>query len=247
MSIKVMNRVWTHAEHGQTKLLVLLALADFADDDGLCWPSQAILAKKARCSPRQVQRMLSELEASGDVKVTSRKDEGKSNLYRVMVGQNVAPPGDDAEVVGGTTPNDVPGTTPVSHDPSLNHQDPSSSEQAKPARSRRLSQIEQARAYLEDVFSEAANLTKPQELHPNGLTKAQAKAASTRWWKPLDEMYLQAGKDADLVEECIKEAVWHHRRSNLNCSAPASILETTLSMIGDRKEEGDGYRVGRAS
>lgn len=47
-------------------VLVLMALADRASDDGtVAWPSIAWIAKRARCSPRTVQRRLRELEEAG--------------------------------------------------------------------------------------------------------------------------------------------------------------------------------------
>ena len=55
MSIKIMTRVWDNAPYEGNKLLILLALADFADEDGQCWPSQAVLASKARCTVEYVR------------------------------------------------------------------------------------------------------------------------------------------------------------------------------------------------
>lgn len=42
--------------------LVLLSLADNADDSGICWPSIAYLSRRTHLSPRTVQRILRELE-----------------------------------------------------------------------------------------------------------------------------------------------------------------------------------------
>lgn len=56
MSILMMSEVWAHAPYRETRLLVLLAFADFADDEGVCWPSQATVAKKARCHEETVRR-----------------------------------------------------------------------------------------------------------------------------------------------------------------------------------------------
>ena len=55
MSIAWMNYVWEHSDQKGTSLLLLLAIADHANDDGICWPSVARLAHKARTTKRQAQ------------------------------------------------------------------------------------------------------------------------------------------------------------------------------------------------
>jgi hypothetical protein len=106
VSIKVMARVWEHSRAAGTPLLVLLSLADFADDDGECWPSISTIARKCRlASDRHVQRVIhDELEKRlGEVLVI--RNEGKasskgglrSNRYRITVHL----PDDDLMVAGG--------------------------------------------------------------------------------------------------------------------------------------------------
>ena len=46
------------------RLLVLLAIADYANDKGVAWPAVAYQARKARCSRRHAQRLLNELPYS---------------------------------------------------------------------------------------------------------------------------------------------------------------------------------------
>ncbi len=66
MSIKVMTWVWDHSPATGTDHMVLLAIADAADDDGTnAWPSEATLAHKARVSERTVRRSLRALEELG--------------------------------------------------------------------------------------------------------------------------------------------------------------------------------------
>lgn len=64
-----------------TERLVLLALADAANDTGRCWPSVPTLMKKTGLSERTVQRSLSELESMGWVSKGLRN--GHSTLYVV--------------------------------------------------------------------------------------------------------------------------------------------------------------------
>ena len=68
MSVKVMARVWAHSQRKDGELLVLLALADFANDSGKCWPSIPVLAAKARLTERQTRRVLSKLEQAGEIR-----------------------------------------------------------------------------------------------------------------------------------------------------------------------------------
>lgn len=68
MSIEAISWVWKKAEASGSKLLLLLALADYADDKGESWPSNAALAAKARVNERTVRRLLRELEDEGALK-----------------------------------------------------------------------------------------------------------------------------------------------------------------------------------
>ena len=48
-----MARVWEWSAASGGGLLALLAIADFANDNGVAWPSLSVLAAKARLSVRQ--------------------------------------------------------------------------------------------------------------------------------------------------------------------------------------------------
>ncbi|MCH7882717.1 MAG: hypothetical protein IIB69_14365 [Proteobacteria bacterium] len=62
MSIEVMSLVWKCYPGGGSKLLTMLALADWAGSDGSrIYPSMATLAAKIRMSERQVTRIVREL------------------------------------------------------------------------------------------------------------------------------------------------------------------------------------------
>jgi hypothetical protein len=83
MSIKLMTAVWERADLSSTQKLVLLALADWANDEGLCWPSINRLSAKASMAGRSIQRIIRELEQAGFV----RRDEviGKGNKYWISI------------------------------------------------------------------------------------------------------------------------------------------------------------------
>lgn len=62
MSIKLMNRVWNDTSIKSTKKLLLLALADFSNDDGVCYPSQDTLVKKCGLNKATVNKYISEMQ-----------------------------------------------------------------------------------------------------------------------------------------------------------------------------------------
>lgn len=86
MSIKIMNHVWEHADAKGTDLLMLLALADAANNEGTCFPKIETLAKKVRCKKRNAQTILRKLEKNGDITITPQPN--TSNSYTVVIDPN---------------------------------------------------------------------------------------------------------------------------------------------------------------
>jgi hypothetical protein len=78
-----MTGVWANAGYEGGALLVLLALADFADDQGYCFPSVKLLARKSRLSTRQVNNVLTRFKNDGSVVVEAGGGSGRSNRYRI--------------------------------------------------------------------------------------------------------------------------------------------------------------------
>lgn len=86
MSIKLMSQVWESAPVEGSALLVLLALADHANDKDICWPSLPTLAKRARISERQTQRIIQKLADDGHIEVLSKGDgRGHSSKYKLTI------------------------------------------------------------------------------------------------------------------------------------------------------------------
>lgn len=70
MSVKVIAWVWEHSMSRGSDRLVLLAIADNCDHDGLnAYPRMAVLAKKTGLSERSVQRSVRALAATGELLV----------------------------------------------------------------------------------------------------------------------------------------------------------------------------------
>jgi hypothetical protein len=86
-----MDRVWKNSIQAGGKLLLLLAIADFANDDGMAYPGIDTLAQKTRQSRRTVQRQISELEELGELAVEPGTGRSNTNTYWVLAGlvQNI--------------------------------------------------------------------------------------------------------------------------------------------------------------
>lgn len=92
MSVAVSSAVWAKAQVKGAPLLVLLALADNADDDGRCFPSVLHVARKTRMTQRGVQKVMRELQSLGVLTVSPRSGPNGSNLYKLVTGAFTEPP-----------------------------------------------------------------------------------------------------------------------------------------------------------
>ena len=87
MSIKLMSQVWDVQSLSQARKMLLLAVADFANDEGLSWPSVETLMRKCSFkSDSGVRRALSELCDEGWLTKTTRS--GKAANGRRVQGSN---------------------------------------------------------------------------------------------------------------------------------------------------------------
>jgi hypothetical protein len=85
MSTKIMAEVWEYSQAKGSELLLLLALADYADSvHGQCWPAVQRLSMLIRMSERNTQYLLRKLEADGHIAIHLRGSPRKTNLYQVL-------------------------------------------------------------------------------------------------------------------------------------------------------------------
>lgn len=102
MSIKLSSAVWKGSRHKSGNLLVLLAIADHADDYGRAWPGVRLLACEARLSQRHARRCLNELVVSGELRILPEPAPSGGKLYQIQLDQ--------------LTPDNLCIGTSVSHD-----------------------------------------------------------------------------------------------------------------------------------
>ena len=102
MSISIMSAVWDRGPTDKAELLLLLALSDYANDVGECWPSIDSLTRKSRLSERGVQTVMRRLQDAGWVEIEVCNGRNNTNLYRVInpapaAPRSTCPPQPDAE------------------------------------------------------------------------------------------------------------------------------------------------------
>lgn len=83
MAIELMNRIWWREDLDASEKLVLLSLADRADDEGVCWYAVETICRKSSLSRRGVQKVLARLCARQLLRKVHRHD--LSNYYVIPV------------------------------------------------------------------------------------------------------------------------------------------------------------------
>lgn len=135
-----MTLAWNARGISHTAKLVLLALADNANDAGVCWPAIPSIADRCALDERTVFRAVAMLEGGGHLTLQARP--GRSTVYRVHPCQAVTP--DSAPPLTGSPPTPVTKSpTPDSLSPpsplrgDLTVKEPKKNRQSARARSRR--------------------------------------------------------------------------------------------------------------
>jgi hypothetical protein len=83
MSIKVMSWVWENGPADAVDRLVLLALADFCNDTGDCWPSMDTIGAKACMTGRGARNVVRRLQAEGWISVAVGGGRGGCSRYHI--------------------------------------------------------------------------------------------------------------------------------------------------------------------
>lgn len=194
MSIKAMNWAWDIRLQPAVKL-VLLKLADRANDDGECWPGQESIATACDMSERSVMRHIGFLERVGILSVGRRKGEDgrqETNLYTLNFlykpGDKLSP-GDDGEPGDNQGQNRVTLLSPV-----LKEEPPVEPSDAR-ARTR------------EAVGNQESILQAPVVLNPDG-TWAVDDAVFDRWIDAFKGLRSRTTTEDWIEAELVKASLW---------------------------------------
>jgi hypothetical protein len=204
MSIRLMSQVWEDDRiQSQAELLVLLALADHARDDGLCWPSIRTIAAKARIEERSAQRILRRLIEKGLVELVSKggciDGQNVPNRYKVKGGDFRSPHGLTESHPGAT------GGQGVGGDRQSPRGDPESTDGVT---------LGQGNHHLEPSLSKTTTTTIPHmDKKESGGEKARESSSSRRFFEgegllgsPPKLSRDQGAEDArSLVESLVQE------------------------------------------
>ena len=81
MSIQITSTIWKGSVRSGSRLLMLLALGDNANDEGICWPLVNTLAYKCRVKERAAQTILAHLQRTGDIYYEQARGRAHSNRF----------------------------------------------------------------------------------------------------------------------------------------------------------------------
>lgn len=180
-----MSQVWEDTRiESQAELLVLLALADHARDDGLCWPSMRSIAVKARIEERSAQRIVRRLIEKGMIELVSQGGciDGCNtpNRYRVIGGESRQTHGVTDGRPGATASQGVRGDSPS---PRGDREDKKGVTQGHPNH-----QIE--------PLTERITTTHPQAAKQPGQANEPTEASSSR----RDSRAIRAAQESGLLQ-----------------------------------------------
>jgi len=134
MSLALSTWVWQYSPYDGTKLLIHLALSDWAGDDGHCWPSQPRIAQKCRCTVETVRTTIRDMEEDGLIKIVEpSRGRGHSHRYQLQTPKRFGPYLENPQIQRETPKSDginpqisrhkPPNPSPKNHqEQSINHQ-----------------------------------------------------------------------------------------------------------------------------
>lgn len=126
MSVRWIGQVWETSPYEGRRLLLHLALADFANDEGFCFPSQKTLALKARTTEAWVSVSVKQMVNDGLLEIVERgSGRGHRTMYRLRKGTTQLGDSEKGESEKGETPTEQTLNVDESLTTSKNRKEPS--------------------------------------------------------------------------------------------------------------------------
>lgn len=226
MSILVMSLVWSHGPEAPHQRLMMLAIADNANDRGVAWPSVATLAAKCSVQERAAQYTLQTLQHEGWLAIEERP--GRSNYYRVNLARlrDAVDCTPAMDCTTGGAVDSTPGVQPVAPEPSLNHQSEPSS-LVRPSAGR-------ARAEYTLTFEEFWAIY-PRKESKQAAARAWRKAVTRAPWREIQDAAMRYADDPNREPAFTKHAAtWLNSDGWLDAALPARARTVTAQSAYDR-------------
>jgi hypothetical protein len=174
LSIKVASAIWEGSHLEGSQLLVMQALAWYADDAGYCWPSVDSLAKMCRLSERSIRYILKEIEATGELVI--ERGVGRNNVSHYWIKVQSAAPINIEEKVQSGVENLQP-IAPIDE-----------TEKVQPDVQKVQSQVEKVQV---EVIKGATHCTR-SVIEPSGTVKEPSVGAKRPKPAPIDDDFKAA-------------------------------------------------------
>lgn len=231
MSIKAYKHVWQLNITGADKL-VMLAIADHADNNGDCWIGYERLAKLTGISDRHVKRVVKSLHKNGIILCNVNGGRGNSNAYHIPLNSDTVSPFNE-EKKGDISPKTVTSDAKTVTSDALNS-DTVSPEPYEP--------IEPTNVVGEKTPSQKNGASKPKPktelsnvfIDETGIAMPKRKTDVKFWWSSIGELYEICGKDIEVGKKLVAYTVKKMRDDELTISNPNSILNTARAVMAQR-------------
>ncbi|CQR12764.1 Uncharacterised protein [Yersinia mollaretii] len=250
MSMNLMAKAMSIKVGNPLRKLVLIKLADNANDQGECWPSVPYIAEQCEISERSVQNHIQKLVKSGLVRIEERKSNNglnRSNVYHLRLnsaganaapyGESPAPSGANSAPVSGA--NAAPRTS-HSSEPVI---DPSTPLTPQGETGNIIADAERALAYYNELTHTRCEDPGPFEtlLTPTKSRKAYALAdlqLVTHWvvstWKPRNGKYAKPANicRVNRFDGYLADArAWSDSAGRIDCDAVVAAYNRVFSDV----------------
>lgn len=233
MSIRAIDWVFRNSEATQGDRLVLIALADYANDEGgSCFPSIAKIGAKAKLSDRQVERCLANLVVDREIEEAGRTPKG-SKAWKLLMGedprQNVGLTKSDPDICDTITPTSAPSQPDICAN--APHREPSVKPSIEPSEADSLDQLQHS----------------PGPLDPNALFDAAVEEIFEAWRTGTGKngaSKLNPARRKKVVkrlEEAMDGVSNSHELVRLNCGKD-ELLEAVAGMVNSEWHRREGHQ-----
>lgn len=256
MSIEAVARVLKSKASKGNARLVLIALADYANDDGTgVFPSMPKIAAKANCDERTVERALTDLVELGEIVEVGRTPKG-TRAWRVLTGLEPTPdkltgvPDPDPRQVDGGPPADCRSTPGNLSEPLM--EEPSKEPSGEPSTNSGSSgdQLQHPPSndelWIDDVVEEIFEAWRvgTGKNGNSALTAHRKKKLNTRIEEAMKEGGL-AGARAELLEAVagMVGSTWHRDNGHQEFDQLFRSRETVEKFVTRFRKDGGGGAV----